>query len=206
MTLVLLAGERKPGESNRAVQACNDYLRMGPGRSLVDLIKKYTESDQTSPPTTSIGTLKAWSSKLDWESRSIAYDRQLEDQKTDRANEVMRSGLALPHKRVEKLKRLAKLLEDEIYEEDTPGHKPKVWVRDVKAIGSGEFAHEVWIERFNGTLISEYRSTLEDLAKETGGRIHRTDLTTNGKDLPAATVTVYLPDNHRDSDGSNSVI
>ena len=36
----LLAGERCEGESDRAVVACNDYLRLGPGRSLRKLLKK----------------------------------------------------------------------------------------------------------------------------------------------------------------------
>lgn len=30
----LLAGQRQPGEKGRAMSACNDYLLMGPGRSL----------------------------------------------------------------------------------------------------------------------------------------------------------------------------
>ena len=37
--LRLLAGRRQKGESSRAVQGCNDFLRMGPGRSIAALAR-----------------------------------------------------------------------------------------------------------------------------------------------------------------------
>ena len=46
----------------------------------------------------------------------------------------------------------------------------------MKQIGSGELAQRVDLVRFNGPLISELRETLADLAKETGGRVQKTEL------------------------------
>lgn len=198
----LLAGERKDNETDRAVQACNAYLRMGAGRSLSKLIKKPTKANQSQPATESIATLKEWSTTFDWQLRASAYDSELEQAKNEKRKQVIEQGLALDHERVTKLKRLARFLEEQIYDE-TPepeamtteeliganlaGNAPrvvpvgfeqyKVWLPDVKQVGSGEKAERVDIVKFNAALISEYRSTLADLAAETGGRRQKVDHT-----------------------------
>jgi len=92
-------------------------------------------------------------------------------------------GLALDYERVRKLKRLADFLEGQVYERGEAGDYHNVWLPDVKSVGSGELAERVNIERFNGALISEYRAVLDDLAKETGGRAKRLDLTMDLKQL-----------------------
>lgn len=170
MVIELLAGERVKGETDKAAQACNDFLRDGPGRTLAALIAKYTKSVQKRPPTQAIGTLKRWSTKYNWQDRASIYDAGIEAEKTQAANEMMQTGLALEHERVGKLKDLATFLWGQINEIDDRGRHPNVWVRDVKQIGGGEFAEKVEIERFNAALISEYRGVLDDLAKETSGR------------------------------------
>ena len=176
--VVLLAGEKQERESSRARQGCNDYLRMGPGRSLRRLLEVYHKSDQKRPPTAHLSTLKRWSVSYGWQVRAEAYDAQIEAQKDARAAEIMASGLALEHERVEKLKKLAGFLEGQVYEPDEDGAGyPNIWLRDVKQIGSGEDAERVDLERFNAPLIREYRGALDDLAKETGGRVHKTELT-----------------------------
>lgn len=196
-----LAGRRSDQETDAAVSACNDYLRMGPGRSLGDLIQKYAESDQKSPPTTTLGVLKRWSAAYDWQERAAAYDAEIDRQKTAAVAAArkasLESGLALDHERVEKLKRLAADLEQQIFYEapmadgeelegelEKSGLKvkirPHLWVRDVKQIGGGEHASEVEVFRYNSALVSDYRGVLDDLAKETGGRKVRQELT--GKD------------------------
>jgi hypothetical protein len=175
MTLEPLAGQRQKKESSKAVQACNDYLRAGPGRSLVVLCQQYSKSHQESPPTLFLGTLKKWSSRYGWAERAESYDAKLEQQKTERAQEIMQSGLALDHERVVHLKHLSSFLEDQIYEQGKDGVYHNVWLPDVKQIGSGETAERVDIERFNSALIDQYRGTLDDLAKETGGRKTKTE-------------------------------
>jgi len=198
----LLAGERKDNETDRAVQACNAYLRLGPARSLSKVAKKHTKTNQSQPATDSIATLKEWSTTFDWQLRASAYDSELEQAKNDKRKQVIEQGLALDYERVTKLKLLARFLEKQIYDEASEpeamtteelisatlaGSAPrvvpagfeqhKVWLPDVKQIGSGENATRVDIVKFNAALISEYRSTLADLAAETGGRRQKVDHT-----------------------------
>lgn len=209
-TIQLLAGERIKGESKKAVIACNDYLRMGAGRSLVKLIQKYTESIPDSAPTKNLIVAKRWSTKYDWQARADAYDAQLEAQKNARRKEIMEAGLALDYERVSKLVELAEFLEDQITYEpgesanndeeiepveltdeefetqqrrehgDPMLQRPHVWLRDYKQIGSGEFAEKVEIYRFNAALVSEYRAALDDIAKEVGGRKQKVDMEHSG--------------------------
>jgi hypothetical protein len=56
-----------------------------------------------------------------------------------------------------------------------------VWLPDVKQVGSGENAERVDIVKFNSALIAEYRSTLADLAAETGGRRQKQEVEHTGK-------------------------
>lgn len=184
--LQLLAGERQQRESSKAVQACNDYLRMGVGRSLRSLLLYWDEQGQTSTPTSNFSTLSEWSRRYGWTERAESYDAEIDQKKTERANEIMQSGLALFHERVDSLKRLAVFLHKEIQETD------KVWLPDVKQIGGGRDAKRVDIVRFNAPLIGEFRATLDDLAKETGGRKGLLDITSDDKPLISAALETAL--------------
>lgn len=171
-----LKGQRQKGESDSAVIACNDWLRLGTGRSLPELLEYYTESYQKLPPTDNLQTLKNWSSKFDWAERATEFDVDYEAIKNAERQAVMDYGLALDYERVKKLKRLVDFLERQIYEKGIGDDYHNVWLPDVKQIGAGEFAERVDIERFNSALISEYRAALDDLAKEVGGRKQRTEI------------------------------
>lgn len=179
----LLAGERKPSETDRAVQACNDYLRMGAGRSLRKLLQKYGKTRRNTTPTDSFDTLANWSSSFEWQLRAAAYDAETEAAKNEKRRQVMEQGLALDFERVTKLKRLARFLEGQIFASsqeddgtDASGTEyPNVWLKDVKQIGSGEDAERVDLVRFNASILAEYRAALADLAAETGGRKQKVD-------------------------------
>lgn len=86
----LLAGERQKRERDRAVIACNDYLLMGPGRSLEKLWRQYREQKwhqtgtKPAPPTRRLRTLKEWSSRYDWQARAKLYDAKQERVKTEK--------------------------------------------------------------------------------------------------------------------------
>lgn len=177
--LKLLTGERCPNESDKAVIACNDFLRLGSGRTQKLLWKKYTKS-RNNPPTDSYDTIRNWSSDFGWSERAAEYDSHLEDEKNLKRQQVMNKGLALEYERVEELERLARYLKSEIYRKGESGRNDGVWLRDVKQIGTGDAAEKVDIERFNAPIIDQYRGTLDDLAKETGGRIKKQEIT--GKD------------------------
>lgn len=193
--LELLSGVRQSGESDNAVVACNDYLRMGIGRSLRKLYENYrqqfaSETPTTTTPTKRLETLFEWSAQFNWQSRAAEYDAAWEAQKDLERRAVMAEGLALDYERTRKLLRLADFLEEQIYEKSAPdpitGRQThhNVWVPDVKSIGGGEFAERVDIERFNAALLSEYRAVLDDIAKEVGGRIKKADVTSGGKAIP----------------------
>lgn len=175
-----LSGQRQSNESDNAVIACNDWLRMGAGRSLTELLKKYADSHLEAPPTLSIDTLKGWSSKFEWASRAQQYDINYEEIKNEKRAAVMNYGAALDFDRVERLKRLADFLEAQIYERNPDGVYHNVWTPDVKQIGGGDYAERVDIERFNAGILSEYRNTLNDIAKEVGGRSQKHEHTGAG--------------------------
>jgi len=124
-----------------------------------------------------LGTLKGWSSRYGWQGRSEEFDAKLERQKNERRKQIMDSGLALDFERVNELKKLAHFLTDQLYEQGEDGNYHNVWLPDVKQIGSGNNVERVDIERFNAAIISELRAALDDLAKETGGRKLRQELT-----------------------------
>lgn len=168
-TVEPLVGDRQARESKKAVIACNDYLRMGPGRSLNKLVQKYNENSTEKPPSKHRATLAKWSGRFEWVMRSEEYDAQQDKVKSQVADEIMRTGLALAYMRVEELNWLFTLLKEQITE------KRKLWVHDVKQIGQGENAERVDIERYNTSLITDLRGVLDDLAKETGGRIKKTE-------------------------------
>lgn len=178
-----LAGQRQKRESIRAVEACNDWLRLGPGRTLRGLLDSYSKIEKNEAPTTSRATLMAWSSRYLWAKRAEEYDTRLEAEKNERARQIMESGLALIYERVGKLKTLADFLEGQMYEQGEDDVFHNVWLPDVKQIGSGEYAERVDIERFNAAIIAEFRATLDDLAKETGGRKQAMDVTSGGYSL-----------------------
>lgn len=174
--LLPLKGHRQKSESDNAIVSCNDWLRLGTGRTLPELLQKYSEIQQDTTPTTSINTLQQWSSKFQWAERAAEYDADYEAIKNAERQAVMDYGAALDFDRVRRLKRLAEFLEQQIYEKGIGGDLHNVWLPDVKQIGAGEYAERVDIERFNGALISEYRATLDDLAKEVGGRKQKTEV------------------------------
>lgn len=194
----LLVGERQAKETNKAVIACNDYLRMGPGRSLAKLFDKYRvqvegESGAELPPTKRLPTLEDWSTKFGWQARAAEYDAQQDARRTAEREREFADGLALDFERVRKLKRLADFLEKQIYEliEErasalvmndagelerqavTDERYGRVWLKDVKGIGQGENFERVEIVRFNQAILSEFRAVLDDIAKETGGRVQK---------------------------------
>lgn len=174
MTIDPLIGELQPKETKRAVQACNDYLRMGPGRSYEKLLNCYRNTTEVRPPVSTLKTIKKWGGLFGWVARANAYDAEVERQKNEtvehRRLEALQTGLALDYERILNLKHLAQTLGAEIWQEDGEFVKDAIWLPDVKQIGAGETAERIDIVRFNQAILSEFRAILDDLAKETGGR------------------------------------
>lgn len=77
--------------------------------------------------------------------------------------DALTSGLAVRAARVVRLARLAELLELDLFGD-------RLWLDQVKSIGSGPFAREVDYEEFNAAGVQQYRGILDDIAKEVGDR------------------------------------
>lgn len=175
----LLAGERQAKEQNRAVVACNDYLRLGPGRSLAKLLGRYQNAIEA-PPTKRLKTLADWSTTFGWQTRAAAYDAEIERQKNDYVQQIMKSGLALAHERVSRLKDLTEHMLRELCEVDESGQvigfkNDALWLKDAKWLGKGEGGERFDLVHFNSPGLDQLRGFMDDLARETGGRRQKRD-------------------------------
>lgn len=80
--------------------------------------------------------------------------------------DALSEGLALKGERVKKLKQLAALMERDLF-------GGFMWVEQVKSVREGDASTVVDYEEFNKAEVSEYRGVLDDIAKETGGRVQK---------------------------------
>ena len=84
--------------------------------------------------------------------------------------DALSSGLALKAERIKRLAELAELMEDDLF-------GGVMWTSDVKMIGTGDYQERVEFELFNSAEVQQYRGVLDDIAKEVGGRITKTEVT-----------------------------
>ena len=96
--------------------------------------------------------------------RKSRHDK-ISELKESYENKALNTGLARKGIRVAKLQRLAQLLEDDLF------RKRLTWVEDRKGVGSGTVAEVYDFLRFNKAEVDAYRDVLDDIAKETGGRV-----------------------------------
>lgn len=99
---------------------------------------------------------------------------QIEAIKSVDETNALTTGLSKAEERVKRLQQLAEMLWSDI----SGGF---LWLEDVKGVGSGEVAEVVEFEKFNQSEVSEFRAILEDIAKEVGGRVQKTDITSGGE-------------------------
>ena len=83
--------------------------------------------------------------------------------------DALTEGLAKKAERVKKLKQLASLLERDLF-------GGSLWLDQVKGVGSGDAAMIVDYEEFNKAEVDAYRGILDDIAKETGGRVQKQEV------------------------------
>jgi hypothetical protein len=104
------------------------------------------------------------------------------------------SGLAIKEVRVSRLKRLAELMEGDLFGD-------RLWTDEVKGIGSGPIAEIVEYEEFNRSEVDAYRGVLDDIAKELGHRATRTELSgADGGDLTIKVVEVVKQERDEETD------
>jgi hypothetical protein len=94
--------------------------------------------------------------------------RQADIDTITRAGEMdaLTQGLALKEVRVSKLQQLAALMERDLL-------GGFLWTDQVKSIGGGDAQQVVEYELFNSAEVDAYRGVLDDIAKETGGRVQK---------------------------------
>lgn len=163
-------------ETARARQAWADYLALGPDRSLAKLQALYAQrvrsAGKAGVPTRHLSRLERWSTLFGWQQRIQDFTEQQVREATAaaaaaeaaRIREIMETGVALTHERVDVLKEMVGHLLEDLRDPE------KRWLKDVKGIGWGDKWAQVDIERFNAAELEQLRGLLDDIAKETGGR------------------------------------
>lgn len=150
---------RRDGDTQKAYAALCDYARMGPGRSIEKLQHGYSETTGSEPPTRSLRWLYEWSRLNDWQARVAEYDAAMQAVADEEAEREMLTGLALPRERVRTLKMLAGHLLSENAEKGEEGGDGIAWLTVTLA---------------SPQRLAQLRGLLDDLARETGGRVAKT--------------------------------
>lgn len=176
-----IAGELQPGERPKAVRACNDYLRMGPGRSLgklaASIVKVQVEIGRVSGTDTAAlkrrtksvkSALERYSSAYGWVARAEMFDAALEEKRTREATRILSSGYANPHERVYQLDRLARKVVRDLDE--------SLYMLEPKQVAG----RRVDVKRFKSKQVAAARGILEDIALETGGRVKQSHIQVSG--------------------------
>lgn len=91
-------------------------------------------------------------------------------------NSALNRGYAKREHRVFKLQKLAKLIELDLF-------GGFLWLDQEKGVGSGDNAKIVEYEEFNKAEVDAYLRIMEDIAKETGGRVAKSDVTSGGEKI-----------------------
>jgi hypothetical protein len=176
----LLYGRAHKGETERAIVACNTYLAMGITRSLTKLGELFVEEANRGKqvPTVSYGVLTYWSARYDWVARAKVFDRNQEAQRSSIAVRELETGLSIPGNRVAELKKLANYLLSEV-------EQGKLYLTRYTQTARGKESESREYLIYNSSLIHDIRGLLEDIAKETGGRIARAEIAIGLADLLA---------------------
>lgn len=167
--------ERQPNEPARWYARFLLYRGMGPDRSLLGCVHR--EEAQKDSKKRSRGVPGAWSDAFEqwnWKARAEAYDAHKQSEAEERQRtldaieqaereRILTTGYAIMEERIKGLDRMARLVEASFLEKDKDTGEDKI-----------NFA---WV---NPDKIREYRGCLDDIAKELGQRIKKSEIT--GKD------------------------
>ena len=101
------------------------------------------------------------------------YDIDLQQLRNEKDALAISTGLAVRGNRIRALMDLALLLEEDLKQ------KKLLWTENAKTVGSMQYDYE----EFNEPELRQLRGIYDDIAKETGGRIQRTDVTSGNKQI-----------------------
>jgi hypothetical protein len=82
---------------------------------------------------------------------------------------ALATGLAIKENRVAALQRLANLMGKDLF-------GGFLWTEETKGVGSGDIAEIIEYDEFNAAEVAAFRGVLDDIAKETGGRVQRQEI------------------------------
>lgn len=161
--------DRQPDEPVRWFRRFEKFLLLSPDRSVLATfnewrLAKSREVSRSAP--------KSWrdaAAQWRWRERADAWDQYLSQQAAEKIETeriaILGRGYALRHERVRKLDELAGMLFSEVSQYELR------WLEGEKST------------KFNSDLIEQARKTLEDIAREMGERIIRTDITSGDKPI-----------------------
>jgi hypothetical protein len=158
---------KQDDETQRAYEVFCVYRDLGPSRRLID-----AHDETYGHGAGNIRLLQRWSSQHDWVDRAEAYDQYLEAKRREEYEREMTTGLAHAGARVRELKEMYWRLKAEAEE--------NLWLEDVKITPQGDV---IPVQRYNSALVRNIQQTLDDIAKEVGGRKQQVDVTTQGQAL-----------------------
>lgn len=171
---------RMEGESLTWYRRFERFRLMEPTRSIAAVFaQEYSKRpEKTRKSLVADGTWYAIAKQWDWEARAAAWDayqdEQIEKQIAAERKKVLKSRFALMHKRVELLdQKIAQLAQITDTEE-------RIWMADVKSVGTGPTAERVDLVQFNDAAFRELREYMKDIADEMGERVKTTKQEVSG--------------------------
>lgn len=184
------------GESSLLYGRFTAYLRMGTKRSVAAVYKKEKRGEKGSniPHGSWYDVEKEWK----WKERARDYDdwqRAEEDRIiAEEKEKVLRSGFALMHKRIKELDRQARKLIAMTNDEQ------KIWIPELRTVIMGEDKSQT-VEKvvFNAPLFTTIDKIFDSIAKETGERVKKKDITIT--EMPPSVYLGFDPD----QDGSEGI-
>ena len=178
------------------------YLHLGPQRKLMEAYRQECLDRNLPVPTYPSGAWRRAETEWQWKKRADAYDKHMIAQARAaydaQRHEILSTGLALQHERVQLLKDMASQLNSFRNNPDL------LWLKQSKQVGGGRNTQIIEETVFNAPIVRELRGVLDDIAKEVGGRVAKTELT--GKDGTALQVHLTLPETENTSGSALSVV
>lgn len=108
----------------------------------------------------------------------VTREIDVEEARKARSSEALNSGFAVKENRIAAMNELATKIFEELL-----GEGGKLWLQNVKGIGSGPDYERVEYEEFNRSGVEALRGLMDDIATEVNQRIRRTDVTTKDKPI-----------------------
>jgi len=168
--------DKQPAEPDEWFIRFTTFLHLGTNRSYIDAYRQHVKVSRSRKGTKPNHISPQWHKAIhewDWEKRAQEYDKHLnklriQEEEEQRRQQIMNTSYARTELRVLALMGFAKDLSDALKRE----------------------------KKFNPAMMAQWRGLLDDIAKETGGRVRKNEVTgANGGPLE---VQLFLPEQEQD--------